>query len=632
MLDLGSLLRARAAYGGRFDAHGRLLVISDLANVPQVWATSGGGGEGEGESEGAWPELVLAPPDRAQTLHPGPLPGQLAVGADVGGNEHTQVLLSQDGSGWTPLVDDPAHIYTFGAWSRDGRLVSYATNTRTGRWFDVFVRDLASGQAWCVLQDDSTNRARGFSPDGRWLLVERSLANFHQQLWLVDLAGADPPRRLTPPTAVARFAHPAWTPDGSAVVVLTDLDRDLAAPARLDITSGEISFLVEPEHEVDECALSPDGAWLAYALNRDGAAEVRARHLETGRERSVPGLPPGALYDYWQAALAWSPAGDRLALSWTASRYAPNVWIYHLASSQTHPATRTPMAGIRPDQLAEPEHVTYPTFDERSIPALFYPPGQPAASPPPCVLFVHGGPEGQYRPTWQPLVQSLVSAGFAVLAPNVRGSAGYGKAYLHLDDVRLRMDAVADLAHAATWLRASGRADPTRLGVYGGSYGGFMVLAALTEYPDLWAAGVDVVGIANFVTFLHNTGPWRRHLREAEYGSLEHDRAFLESISPIHKVDRIRAPLLVVHGANDPRVPISEAEQMVASLRALGRTVDLIRLEDEGHQIAKLKNKLVVFPRVARFLAEHLQDPSVSRPRDTGREAVSPNPALAPTG
>jgi dipeptidyl aminopeptidase/acylaminoacyl peptidase len=223
------------------------------------------------------------------------------------------------------------------------------------------------------------------------------------------------------------------------------------------------------------------------------------------------------------------------------------------------------------------------------------------------VVFVHGGPEGQFRPTFQPLVQHLVSTGMAVLAPNVRGSSGYGKAYLHLDDVRLRMDSVADLAHAVSWLRDTGRADASKIAVYGGSYGGFMVLAALTTYPDLWAAGVDLVGIANFVTFLENTGPWRRHLREAEYGSLEHDREFLESISPINHVERIKAPLLVIHGANDPRVPIGETEQMVERLRALGRTVEFLRLDDEGHQISKLKNRLTAYPMVSDFLRQHLQ-------------------------
>jgi dipeptidyl aminopeptidase/acylaminoacyl peptidase len=329
------------------------------------------------------------------------------------------------------------------------------------------------------------------------------------------------------------------------------------------------------------------------------------RSLEQKTERSVGGLLDGALYTYWQHGLAWDPTGQRLSISWTGSAANPNVFIWSDAQNDAQQVTHASGLGVDASQLIEPEHVHYPTFDGRQIPALFYR-SPKARGLAPCVVWVHGGPEGQYRPTFQPLVQSLVSAGFAVLAPNVRGSSGYGRDYMHLDDVRKRMDSVADLAHAAHWLRDSGRADPKRIAVYGGSYGGFMVLAALTTYPDLWAAGVDLVGIANFVTFLENTGPWRRHLREAEYGSLENDRDFLEEISPINKVDRIRAPLLVIHGANDPRVPIGETEQMVQALRDLGRTVEFLRLEDEGHQIAKLKNKLVAYPMAVDFLRRHL--------------------------
>jgi dipeptidyl aminopeptidase/acylaminoacyl peptidase len=403
---------------------------------------------------------------------------------------------------------------------------------------------------------------------------------------------------------------------------LTDVGRDLAAPARIDLTSGQVSFIVEPDDDVDEIALDPTGTRLAYALNRDGEVEIVIRELESGQEQSVAGLPPGALYTYWQNGLAWDRRGQRLAISWTASRTNPNVFVSSGTNAAAVQLTQASGLGLNQSQLTEPEHVQYPTFDGRQIPALFYPaPHAPGLAP--CVVFVHGGPEGQYRPTFQPIVQYLVSAGFAVLAPNVRGSTGYGRAYMHLDDVRKRMDSVADLAHAAYWLRGSGRADPHRIAVYGGSYGGFMVLAALTTYPDLWAAGVDLVGIANFVTFLENTGPWRRHLREAEYGSLENDRAFLEEISPINHVERIRAPLLVIHGANDPRVPITEAEQMVGRLRGLGRTVEFLRLEDEGHQIAKLKNKLVAYPLVADFLRRHLMGEVVEAPNVRGARSGS---------
>jgi protease II len=599
MLDLRTLLRVRSAYAGRFDASGgHLAFVADLGGVPQAWAVADG-----------WPELLVAPPDRAQTLHPGPRPGQLVVGADVGGNEHTQLLyVPQPGAAWQALTDDPERIHSFGGFAADGSAISFSANTRATRWFDVYVRDLRNGKAQRVLESDATNRAGPFSPDGRWLIVVRAYSSSHFELWLIDTTGVERPRQLSRPGEEAIYQRPEWAEDGRSLYCLSDLDRELAAPARIDVASGELTYLVEPEVEVDETALAPSAQRLAYALNRDGETEVVVRDLVSGSERRVSGLPPGALYTYWQNALAWDPNGRRLALSWSASRASPNVWIWSDQADAASQATRAGGLGVDPWTLVEPEHVEYPTFDGRRIPALFY--ATPASNgPAPCVVFVHGGPEGQYRPTFQPIVQYLASAGFAVLAPNVRGSTGYGKTYVHLDDVRRRMDSVADLAHAVYWLRDTSRADPRRIAVYGGSYGGFMVLAALTTYPELWAAGVDLVGIANFVTFLEHTGPWRRHLREAEYGSLERDRDFLEQISPINHVERIQAPLLVIHGANDPRVPIGEAEQMVSRLRGLGRTVEFLRLEDEGHQIAKLKNKLTIYPKAVEFLRLHLLAP-----------------------
>jgi len=219
---------------------------------------------------------------------------------------------------------------------------------------------------------------------------------------------------------------------------------------------------------------------------------------------------------------------------------------------------------------------------------------------------VHGGPASQIQADFDPRFQFFLSRGYAILAPNVRGSSGYGKAYRALDDVDLRMDSVADLKHAVEWLWTSGEVDPDRIAIYGRSYGGFMVLSAITTYPDLWAAAIDVVGIANWITFLENTGPWRRAHREKEYGSLERDRALLESISPIHQMDRIQAPLMVIHGANDPRVPVSEADQIVQSLRARAHPVEYLRYEDEGHKISKLGNRVDSFTKMAEFLARYL--------------------------
>jgi dipeptidyl aminopeptidase/acylaminoacyl peptidase len=250
--------------------------------------------------------------------------------------------------------------------------------------------------------------------------------------------------------------------------------------------------------------------------------------------------------------------------------------------------------------VSDYHEIRYPSFDGRDVPALLY---EPDAANAPVVVNVHGGPESQSRPLFAPVTQYLLNRGYAVFAPNVRGSTGYGKEYTRLDDVYLRMDSVKDLAHAARWLRGRGH---ERIAVMGGSYGGFMVLAAFTEYPELWSAGVDIVGIANLVTFLENTGSYRRALREPEYGSLERDRGFLESISPIHKAGDITAPLMVVHGKNDPRVPVGEAEQIVDRVKSNGGRVEYLLYEDEGHGLAKLKNRLDAYPKIVSFLDTHL--------------------------
>jgi dipeptidyl aminopeptidase/acylaminoacyl peptidase len=304
--------------------------------------------------------------------------------------------------------------------------------------------------------------------------------------------------------------------------------------------------------------------------------------------------------------LAFSADSSMLSFTLTGPRHPADVWVYDLQRYLARQVTRSSLAGIPRSSFVEPELVHFRSFDELPIPGYLYRPQGAAKSGLAVVVDVHGGPESQRRTEVSATYQYFLHRGYAVFAPNVRGSTGYGRAYSHLDDVEKRMDSVADLAWAARWLGESGVADPARIAVLGGSYGGFMVLAALTSYPDLWAAGVDIVGIANFVTFLENTGPWRRHLREAEYGALDRDRALLESISPIHKVDRISAPLMVIHGANDPRVPVGEAEQIVASLRRRERDVEYLRFEDEGHGIVKLSNRLLCYPAIAQFLDRYV--------------------------
>jgi dipeptidyl aminopeptidase/acylaminoacyl peptidase len=223
----------------------------------------------------------------------------------------------------------------------------------------------------------------------------------------------------------------------------------------------------------------------------------------------------------------------------------------------------------------------------------------------PALLIIHGGPEAQIRPDFSPIIQFYLSSGFAVITPNIRGSAGYGRTYLDLDNIEKRLDSIKDIRHLALHLKnEDADIDGNRLVIYGGSYGGFAVLSAMTEHPQLWKAGVDIVGISNFVTFLKNTAAWRRSLREAEYGSLEHDLETLEKVSPIHKIDKISAPLFIIQGDNDERVPLSESIQMYEKLKEKGLPVKMLRFADEGHGLAKLKNRIEAYSEVVNWLKE----------------------------
>ena len=597
-------LNVRTAYAASFSPDGaRLSFLTDISGVAEVWCVPI---EIDAPTP-SWPTQLTFRGERVAGAAYAPVGERLLVSADVGGSELTQLyLLAGDGSALAALTDDPSVIYQFGGWSPDGEHITFASNARDRRYFDVYTRDLASGDTRLILQHDGTNYAAGFAPDGRAVLVERFASNTRDALLLVDLATLAA-RPLTPEQGEgpARHLAPRWSADRRGLYLLSDRGRQFLAPAYLDLDSTALTFLRDDEWDAEDLAVSHDGTRLALVTNVDGYSRLELFDVSDGwearRTLPTPTLPPGVVCE-----TTWARDGARLAFTLDGAGDAPDIYVWDVAAATLWRATRSATGGIPRERFVAPTLVRYPTFDAREVPAFLYLPQDGPQRDLPVIVYVHGGPESQFRPNFNPVLQYLVACGYAVLAPNVRGSSGYGYHYQSLDDVRLRMDSVADLRAAALWLAASGTADPRRIAVMGGSYGGFMVLSAVTTYPDLWAAGVDIVGIANFVTFLENTGPWRRELREAEYGSLEADRAFLEEISPIRLVDNITAPLFVVHGANDPRVPVGEAEQIVAALRSRGVPVEYQRFADEGHGLIKRANRLVAYPAIARFLDHHL--------------------------
>ena len=570
-----------------FTADGsELLVASNLPGTRQLFLVPAAGGDLQ--------QLTDLPEPVDGTLLPD---GRVLLAVDEGGNERTQLYLLERGGEPEPLVVDPRFNHWTPVVSRDGALLAYATNRGNGRDFEVVVRRLDGGE-------EQTFDLRGylgvhaFSPDGRFLVAERlgELAG-DSDLFLLDVESGEVVH-ATPHEGAAEYATPSWLPDSSGLLAATNAFGDTRGLARYDLGSGEWRMVLESEWDL-ECAIDDAGRTLLVHENEEGWSRLQLRDPGTLELRGEVPLPGRGIV----AFPIFSRDGSRLALAFSSPLEPLQAHCYELDSGELRRLTGDgPLAGV------EPELHRLKSFDGEEIPFfLFEPDGD---RPFPVVVTVHGGPESQWRPFFSqglgPITQFLLSRGYAVAAPNVRGSTGYGKRYEHLDDVELRVDSVRDLAELHAWLAARPEIDGTRAVVYGGSYGGYMVLAALAFQPELWAAGVSFVGLSNLVTFLENTSDYRRAAREREYGSLATDRELLERISPVSRVDAIRAPLFLEHGRNDPRVPVSESEYIHGVLAERGIRCELVVYEDEGHAIEKLPNRIDALERVVGFLDEVL--------------------------
>lgn len=602
-------VNARRAHGPSWSPDGRQLAfVADIDGIDQAWIIAIGSGT---------LQQVTHFGERVGQVSWSPTGESLLVTVDAGGNEHDQLfLISPDTGESRALTQEPQVIHRLGGWSPDGRSICYSCNRRHPAFFDVWVMDVASGEARCVLERDETLYVRSWSPDGLSLLVSRQNISLDNDLLLMPVAGGEP-RLLTAHQGNAEYLDPCFAPDGHTLYLLTNYENEFLVPATLDLTFDSVPdahaamrplFSTRWDAE-GHLALSPDGRLLAWALNEDGYSRLVFFDLANNAEIAAPPMPGGAIED-----IAWIPDGTRVAFGFNGTRYNGNIWTAAPGADSAHQLTFVSMNDVDTTILVEPELIRFSSFDGLEIPAFYYRPPASArarAGKLPVIIFVHGGPESQFRPLYAapsvPPLQYYLSQGFAVLAPNVRGSSGYGKTYIHLDDVRLRPNSVADLKAAVEWLIEKGDADPQRIGIMGRSYGGFMVLAAITSYPELWAAAVDIVGIANFLTFFENTGVWRRHLRASEYGDPERDADFLRELSPLFKADRITAPLLVLHGANDPRVPVSEAEQIVDAVRQRGHPTELIIFPNEGHFMTRKSTQLTAYTAIGAWFEQYLE-------------------------
>jgi dipeptidyl aminopeptidase/acylaminoacyl peptidase len=598
---LAGYLDARQAMPLGWSPQGQLLIATRFADVDQLHLVE--------QPRGARRQLTfLHEPITEAAFSPDPARSAYVFLKDSGGNENAQLYYQHLGEPAAKLLTDGKSLNGAPVWSNSGREVAFFSNARNGRSFDIDIVDpesgtlprlgLAgddSGAAWSVLD---------WSPDDSKLLVLKQVSAAEGYLYIVDL-GSGQKREVEPAPGKVGIAGAKFTRDGQGVYLLSDRESEFLRLRYINLfTNDKTVMSAQIPWDIEELAISRDGHYLAYVSNEAGAAKLNLLDLRTHQDLTPPRLHHSGVI----SSLSFDAEGKRLAFGFAAANQPRDAYVLDIAENRLEPWTRSEAGAVDLAKFVLPRLVEIPTFDRvdgkaRQVPAYVYEPA--AAGPYPVLISLHGGPESQFRPGFDAWIQYIVNElGFAVIAPNVRGSSGYGKSYLALDNGMLREDAVKDVGAMLVWIELQKDFDAKHVVVAGGSYGGYLSLATLVNYSDRLRGGIDVSGIADFVSFLTNTAPYRQNQRRAEYGD-ERDlemRAFLRRISPLTNADRINRPLLVVHGKNDPRVPLSEAEQIVNKLRAKGGEVWYLLAADEGHGYRKKQNRDAYYETFAQFL------------------------------
>ena len=561
-------LSIRSATSPRFGPRGEVYYLSDVTGQMQLWVNRGGVHDVVLPWDGRVGDYRVAPD------------GALALAADQNGDEKWRIYIAV-GNDVVPVSTEG--VNSLGAFSPDGRRLAFTSTRDDPQNFHLYIYDRESGETKLALQLAGINVVEEWNEAG--IFITHYETNFDSTiLWYKD----GEVRELTKHEGEALNYSPRLV--GERLYFLTNMAWEYVGVAAMNLSTGEWKYVVQLDRDVEH--FDVDGGYMAFTLNEGGASGLYLMHIPSALTHRAA-IPTGVI-----TALQYR--GGKALFSLSSINKGHEVYLYQGAVRQI---TSSPKYGTPLDAIPEPRIVQYQSHDGLKIYANIYnPPGEARG----VVVYLHGGPESQDRPEFKPLVAALLLAGYVVAAPNYRGSTGFGKTFVHLDDVEKRWDAIKDVEAFAKWLQSEGIAKEKPC-VLGGSYGGYLTLMALATAPDLWACGVEMVGIFNLVTFLEKTAPWRRKYREAEYGSLEKHRDLLLQLSPITHAEKIKAPLMVIHGANDIRVPVYEAEQLVQRLRELGREVKLVILPDEGHGIAKVENRVRIYTEVIRFIGENLR-------------------------
>lgn len=522
--------------------------------------------------------------------------GQFVFTKDIGGDEFYQGYLFDPATAQVTRFTEEGTRNASLSWSDDGEYVAWYRQVDGDPDSDILVADPSDpSSARVVLEGEGLMIPADWSSDGSRILVLRYYSITHADLYVLDVASGEL-TEINPEMDVA-YGGAQFAPDGESIYTITDQGGEFRRIVEIELSDNAMRA-VSPDHgwDVQGMDLTADGQKLVYAINRGGNSEIHMMNPVTGETLQAPELPLGIV-----GGLQFDSAGERLGFSHVNAQSPGDAWTYDLQSGELTRWTRSEVGGLDTDSFVTPELVSFESFDGLEVPAFYY--RAAGEGPRPVIIDIHGGPESQERPGFSSSIQYWVNElGVSVIAPNVRGSAGYGNEYVALDNGFNREDSVRDIGALLDWVAEQPELDSDRVLVYGGSYGGYMVLASLVHYSDRLAGGVNIVGISNFVTFLENTNGYRRDLRRAEYGD-ERDPAmyeFLQEISPANRADQITAPLFIIQGYNDPRVPASEAEQILAAVREAGGDPWYLLAMDEGHGFRKKSNR--DFQRAAETL------------------------------
>ena len=574
----------------------RVAFVSDMTGTPQIWTVP---------VEGGWPTLLTSDIDPVAGVIWSPTSDWLAYSLAPGGGMNTQVyVIKADGSGQKRLTRGGKETNRLFDWTHDGKRLETGSNTRNPSAIDAYLTDPNSGESEVAVQNDALAGIEDVSRDGKSALVSRLISRGDNNLYLVNLK-THQETLLTPHTGPGTFAG-ELSPDGKAVYLVSNKDRDLLAFARIKLgaggTPGPIEVIAErADAEVGSFRVNEQGTLAAVLWNVAGKDELSFVDLPAGKQTKGPALP-GEI----AGGLQFSRDGKMLAITVSGAAAPPDVWVLDVATRNLRQLTHSPHAGVDVASFVRPELVKFKSFDGVELSGWLYrPKGQ--STPGAYVISFHGGPEGQERPSMRSDYQALLAAGIGVFAPNVRGSSGFGKRYVNLDNGELRFNGLKDIKACVDYLTTNGIADAKRIGITGGSYGGYMTLAGVTEYPEMFAAGVDLFGMVNFFTFFEHTEPWMAAISTVEYGDPKTQKELLTKLSPLTKLSKIRTPLQVQHGANDTNVPVVEAEQVVNDLKTRGVPVEYILFPDEGHGWRKVNNRVTSTVKMVEFFQKYLQ-------------------------